>query len=59
MSRNKFIVNSFLAFIAIAFGLAVAYGAWRWKVGWDWGYSYRGEVKETIHEMVKPECLKE
>lgn len=44
--------------IAVALALAVALGGWLLEREFNFRYGYDDKVRDTIKEMVKPECLK-
>jgi hypothetical protein len=38
--------------------LTIGYGGFRLYRWFNWTYGYEESVKQTIEELVKPECLK-
>jgi len=38
--------------------LTIGYGGFRLYRWFNWTYGYEQRVKQTVEEMVKPECLK-
>jgi len=49
--------TAFVVF-AVALALAVAFGGWYLEREFNFRYGYDAKVKDTVKEMVKPECLK-
>lgn len=42
----------------LLFIVIMSWGGWHVQRWFNYNFQYEGEVKKTIHEMVKPECLK-
>jgi len=43
----------FLVFIS-----SLTYGGWRLSRWFNWSFTYKSNVEETVRDMVKEECLK-
>jgi hypothetical protein len=49
-----------VAFLTLGLGaiLTIGYGGFRLYRWFNWTYGYEESVKQTIEDMVKPECLR-
>lgn len=48
-----------LVLVTIAVLGAISYGGWYMSREWNYSFSYKAMVKDTVHEMVKEDALKE
>ena len=56
---SRLFIGSLLYFAGFLLISAIAYGAFHLYQWFNWEFGYEENTRQTIMQMVKPECIKE
>jgi membrane protein YdbS with pleckstrin-like domain len=54
----KFVVSLFIGVLIGVFVLFIIHSLWQLERKWNYGFSYKSMVQQTVREMVKEEALR-